>query len=216
MDQSELQANANRAIDNMLHLKRSTDVKRQRAIWELGVLLHQSESHETTLVAEAKAACSQVTLDAWIICSWSVMEAKTHYLVLVKEAKTIRGSSIQRAEATCSKAISEAADQRISQAVMFHREHGKYMQDLEEQALGDESRSCHDLLSSCQVTLSHNPPLLRGAMTTSYYILFGEAPLPPPHVLPWKDSPMEEQPLTTAPPTPMSKQSPRPKRWHPL
>ena len=28
---SELQANANRIIDNMLHLKRSLDVKRQRA-----------------------------------------------------------------------------------------------------------------------------------------------------------------------------------------
>ena len=36
MDPSELLANANRAIDNMLHLKRSLDVKRQRATWELG------------------------------------------------------------------------------------------------------------------------------------------------------------------------------------
>ena len=32
VDPSELQANANRAIDNMLHLKRLIDVKRQRAI----------------------------------------------------------------------------------------------------------------------------------------------------------------------------------------
>ena len=37
VDPSELQANANRAIDNMLHLKRSLDVKRQRATWELRV-----------------------------------------------------------------------------------------------------------------------------------------------------------------------------------
>ena len=34
VDPSELQANANRAIDNMLHLKRSLDIKRQRATWE--------------------------------------------------------------------------------------------------------------------------------------------------------------------------------------
>ena len=36
LDPSELQTNANRAIDNMLHLKRSLDIKRQRATWELG------------------------------------------------------------------------------------------------------------------------------------------------------------------------------------
>ena len=35
VDPSELQANANRAIDNMLHLKRSLDVKRQRATLEI-------------------------------------------------------------------------------------------------------------------------------------------------------------------------------------
>ena len=37
----ELQANASRAIDNMLHLKRSLDIKRQRATWELDPVLHQ-------------------------------------------------------------------------------------------------------------------------------------------------------------------------------
>ena len=51
VDPSELQTNANRAINNMLHLKRSRDVKRQRTIWELRVMLHQSESKETTSVA---------------------------------------------------------------------------------------------------------------------------------------------------------------------
>ena len=44
VDPSELQANANRIIDNILHLKRSLDVKRQRATWELGANLHQNES----------------------------------------------------------------------------------------------------------------------------------------------------------------------------
>ena len=36
VDPSELWANANRAINNLLHLKKSIDVKRQRAIWKLG------------------------------------------------------------------------------------------------------------------------------------------------------------------------------------
>ena len=36
VDPSELQVNANRAINNMLHLKRSIDIKRQRATWDWG------------------------------------------------------------------------------------------------------------------------------------------------------------------------------------
>ena len=44
VDPSDHQANANRAIDNMLHLKRSLDIKKQKATWELGVLLCQNES----------------------------------------------------------------------------------------------------------------------------------------------------------------------------
>ena len=59
VDPSELQANANRAINNMLHLKRSLDVKRQRATWELGVLLHQNESQEAASVTAAKVVYSQ-------------------------------------------------------------------------------------------------------------------------------------------------------------
>ena len=68
MDPSELQANANRAIDNMLHLKRSLDIKRQRATWELGVMLHQNEFQGTASIAAAKAVYSQ-----------AVMEAKTNF-----------------------------------------------------------------------------------------------------------------------------------------
>ena len=52
---------------------------------------------------------------------------------MVKEAKTTRGHLVQEAEATCSKAIYEAEAQKISQAAMLHKEHGKYIWDLEEQ-----------------------------------------------------------------------------------
>ena len=57
VDPSDLQANDNKTIDNMLHLKGSIDIKRQRAIRELGVMLHQSESQEAASVTEAKAIC---------------------------------------------------------------------------------------------------------------------------------------------------------------
>ena len=64
VDPLELQVNANRAINNMLHLKRSPDIKRQRATWELGVLLHQNKSQEAASVTVAKAVYSQSVLEA--------------------------------------------------------------------------------------------------------------------------------------------------------
>ena len=96
VDPSELWANANRAINNLLHLKRSIDIKEQRAIWELGVMLCQNESLEDASVAAAKAIYSQ-----------SVLEAKNNFHVVVMEAKTNRGHSIQEAKAACSYAIRE-------------------------------------------------------------------------------------------------------------
>ena len=151
VDPSELQTNANRAIDNMLHLKRSLDVKRQRSTWELVVLLHQNESQEATSIATAKAVYSQ-----------AVLEAKTNFQVTVMEAKTTRCHSIQAAKVACSKAISDAEAWKTSQAMMFQEEHSKYLWNLEEQAFGEESRSCHEVLSSCQAALCHSPQPLRG------------------------------------------------------
>ena len=152
VDPSELQANANTAVNNMLHLKRTLDIKRLRAVWELGALMHQSESQESTSVTKARAICSQAIFDAQMICSQSVLEAKTNCLAVVKEAKTNRDHLIHKAEAACSKAICEAMALRFSQSIVFHKKHGKYMQDLEEQAFSEESRSHHDFLSTCQVT----------------------------------------------------------------
>ena len=205
VDPSELQANANRAIDNLLHLKRSIDIKRQRAIWELGVMLCQNESQEAASVATAKAIYSQL-----------VLEAKTNFHVVVMEAKTNRGHSIQEAEAASSSTIREAGGNKTSQAMMLYKEHGKYMYGLEEQAFREDSRSHHDFLSSCQATLCHSPLPLRGALATSYHLLLGQGPPSPPPILPPRTPPAEEQPSTTAPSTAMPKQSPRPKRQHPL
>ena len=132
------------------------------------------------------------------------------------EAKANRSHSIQKAEVACSKAIHKAVAWKTSQAVMFHEEHGKYIQGLEEQAFGEESRSHHNVLSSCQAILSHSPQLLRGALAALFHLLLGQAPPLPPPFLPPRTCPVEEQPSTATPPTPMPKQSPRLKRQHPL
>ena len=98
---------------------------------------------------------------------------------------------------------------------MFQEEHGKYMWSLEEQAFGEESRSHHEVLSSCQAALCHSPQLLRGALAASYHLLLGQAPPSPSPILPPRTPSAEEQPSTAVPPMPMPKQSPRVKRWLP-
>ena len=105
MDLSEVPTNANKAIDNMLHLKGTLNAKRQRAAWEIGALVCQIEAQESASVIEAEAIHSQVIFDARMICSQSVQEAKTNCLVAVREAKTTSDHSIHQAEAACSKAI---------------------------------------------------------------------------------------------------------------
>ena len=93
------------AADHMLHMKRSTDLKRQWVIWELGLLLCQSEVDEATSVKKAKVIHSQEVLDAKVGCARSVLEAKCNYWVAVQEAKAIRGNLLQKSEIAYSKAI---------------------------------------------------------------------------------------------------------------
>ena len=99
---------------------------------------------------------------------------------------------------------------------MFQEEHCNYLQSLEEQAIGEESRSCHDVLSSCQAALCHSPQLIRGALAVSYHLLLGQTPPLPSLIQPPRTPPVEEQTSSATPPTLMPKQSPRLKRQHPL
>ena len=198
VDELDLWANANKALEDLLTTKASIDIHRQRAIWELGVVLCQNESQTAESIKEAKAACSwatldaqttcsQLTLEAKTTCSQAILEAKTTCSMVVKKAKTTRGCLVQEAEATCSKAICEVMAQRASQAESFQREHGNIMQDLEEQVIQEESRSQADFLSTCQVALYNSPPELKIALATSYHILLGQTLRSPPLALPQRN-----------------------------
>ena len=77
VDPMELQGNANKALEELLTTKASIDACKWRAIWELGMELHQNESQATKSIKEAKAVCSWTTLDAKTTCSAAVKEAKT-------------------------------------------------------------------------------------------------------------------------------------------
>ena len=93
-DMAELQENANKALEELLATRSSIDAHRWRAIWELGMELHQNESKTTESIKEARAICSHVTLDARALC-----------FTTVNEAKTTEGHTIWEAEAACSVAI---------------------------------------------------------------------------------------------------------------
>ena len=53
VDLTELQTKTNKALDDLLSTKGSIDARRQRAVWELGVMLHQNESQAAALIKEA-------------------------------------------------------------------------------------------------------------------------------------------------------------------
>ena len=192
----------------MLHMKRSKDLKRQCGIWELGLLLHQSEVDEAASTKKAKVIHSWEVLDAKVGCARSVLKAKCNYRAAIQEAKMIRGNLLQRSEIAYSKAIAEAMALRLSQLVALHREHIRLMQELEEQALREESKSHHDFLSTYQTALHHSPQPLKENLATSYHSLLGQSPPLPPSIQPTRAPPMEEQPPMAASPPPAPKWSP--------
>ena len=83
------------------------------------------------------------------------------------------------------------------------------------QVIQKEGRSQANFLSTSQAALYTSPPELKSALTTSYHILLGQTPPSPPFILSQRASPVVEQPVSGVPPTPVPKQSPRPKRWYP-
>ena len=78
VDVMELWANANKALKDLLTTKASTDAHRWRAVWELGIELHQNKSQAAESIKETKAVCSQVTLDTQTTCSWLTIDTKTN------------------------------------------------------------------------------------------------------------------------------------------
>ena len=83
---------ANLATDHMLSVKRSTDLKRQQVIWELGLQLCQNKAEEAAANEKAKVLHLQEVLDAKVDCTKAVLEAKYNYRAAIQEAKMIRGN----------------------------------------------------------------------------------------------------------------------------
>ena len=196
-------------------MKASIHAHRQRAVWDLGMEFHQNESKATKSLKEANAICSHVSQDAEALCFTTAKGAEVTYVQTVQEAKTTQAWTIQEAKAACSMATRDTKTQRASQAELLQRKHGKFMQDLEEQVIWEESRCQSDFLTACQAALHASPAELKGMLVASYFVLLGQAPTSHSSALSQRTSPAEEQSTSAAPPTLVPKQFPRPKRWHP-
>ena len=155
VDLTGLQEDANLAANYMLSVKRSLDLKRQWAIQEFEASLAQQEAEEATANEKAKIIHSRKNLNAKVGCAKAVMEAKYNYRMAIQEARTIRSNQLQELETAYSEALGENATTRSTQSARLHREHVKLMHELEEQAIREENKSCHDFLSACQAILLH-------------------------------------------------------------
>ena len=216
LDPTELQEDANLAANYMISVKRSSDLKRQWAIWNFRVSLHKQEAKEAAANERAKIIYSRKNLNAKVVCTKVVMVAKYNYRMAIQEARTIRCNQLQESETEYLEAISENAAVRSTRSTKLHREHVDHMHQLQEQALSEENKSRHDFLSTCQAILCHAPQPLKDNLSTSYHVLLGQLPLSLQSI-PFARTPQaDKQPSAAASPRPEPKQSPQPKRQHPL
>ena len=103
------------------------------------------------------------------------MRAKYAYRVAVQEARVVRCSKLEEAEAAYSEALCENVAAKFLHCITLHREHAKYMSELEEWALAVENRSWQDFLSAHLAVLHHAPPSLKEDLHSSYNILLGNS-----------------------------------------
>ena len=175
MDLPELQADAHLAINHMLSIKRSSDLKRQWAIQDFKMLLHQQEAEAAAANERAKIVHSRKDLKARVKCAKAVMRAKYNYRVAIQEARVIRCTKLEEAEAAYLEALSENMAAKSLQCTTLCREHVKHMHELEEWALAAENKSHQDFLSAHQAVLCHAPQSLKEDLHSSYHILLGQS-----------------------------------------
>ena len=174
-DLPELQADAHLAINHMLSIKRSSELKRQRAIWDFEALLHQQEAEAAAANERAKIVHLRKDLQARVKCTKVVIRAKYDYRVAVQEARAVWCNKLKEAEAAYSEALHKNAAMKSLHCATLHREHAKYMHELEEWALKAENRSWQDFLSAHLAVLHHAPPSLKEDLHSSYNILLGNS-----------------------------------------
>ena len=216
MDLQELQANGHLAINQMLTVRWSLELKRQQAIWDYEVLLHQQKAKTTAANERAKIAHSRKGLQARVKCAKAVMRAKYVYRVAVQEARATWCNELEEAETAYSEALCENAATQSLYCATLHREHAKYMSELEEQALKVEIKSWQDFLSAHSAVLCHASPSLKADLHSSYNILLGNSSSLLQSFPSVRVPQAQGQPPVTTSPKSEPMQSQWPKRQNPL
>ena len=175
MDLLELQADAHLAINQMLTVRRSSELERQWVIRDYEASLHQREAETAATNERAKIAHSRKGLQARVKCAKVVMRAKYDYQVAVQEARATWCNELEEAETAYSEAFHENAAAQSLHCTTLCREHVKYMSELEEQALEAEIQSRQDFLSAHSAVLCHASPSLKADLHSSYNILLGNS-----------------------------------------
>ena len=214
MDLPELQADAHLAINHMLSIKRSSDLEMQWAIWDFKASLHQQEAEAAAANERAKIVHSRKDLQARVKYTKAVMRAKYNYRVAVQEARAVRCSELEEAEATYSEALFENMTTKSLHCATLHREHAKYMSELEEWALEAENRSWQDFLSTHLAILHHAPPSLKEDLHSFYNILLGNSSSSLQSIPSAKAPQAQGQPPVTTSPKSEPTWSPQSKRCH--
>ena len=187
-DLSELQTDASLAVNHMLSIKRSSDLNRQRAIWDFKVALCQQEAERATANEKAKSIHLRKELNARVKCTTAVMKAKHDYRVAIQDARATRCQELTEAEAEYSETLRENAAAESLQCTILHREHAEHMRELEERALEAENKSCQDFLFVHLAVLCQALPSLKENLHSTFHLLLGQSlfqPIPFTKVHPW-------------------------------
>ena len=149
------------AVNQMLSIKRSSDLDRQWAIQDFEVLLKQWEAEEAAANDRARIVHSRSDLHTKVKCTKVVMKAKYEYRVAIQEARATRCNKLKESEATYLEAISENVAAKSLQCTADCSEHARLMHELERQALDVENKSHQDFLLTHQSALCHAPQSLK-------------------------------------------------------
>ena len=215
MELLELQADAHLAINHMLSVRRSLELKRQWAIWDYEASLHQQEAETAATNERTQIAHLRKDLQARMKCANAVMKAKYDYPVAVQEARATQCNELEEAETTYSVAPCKNAAAQSLHCTTLCKEHVKYMSELEEQALEAEIKSWQDFLSAHLAVLHHAPPSLKEDLHSSYNILLGNSSSLLQSIPSVRVPQVQGQPPVTTSPKSEPTQSQKPKRWNP-
>ena len=214
MDLPELQADANMAVNQMLLIKRSSDLDRQWAIWDFEALLKQREAKEAATNERARIVHSRSDLNTKVKCTKVVMKVKYEYRVAVQEARATRCNKLEESEAAYSEAICENVAAKSLQCAVDCSEHARLMHELERWASDVENKSCQDFLLAHQTALSQAPQSLKENLHSSYHILLGQSSSSWQCILSARVPQTDGLPPAITSPKQEPKWSPLPKRWH--